>query len=549
MSRILLLGGVRSGKSRRAGAVASALATDRGAPVCYVATGTPSDPELVERIASHQRDRPAHWRTIATRAVAATLREVPDEAIVIIEDLEGWLAEQMTAEQLWTEAEVAPWGEDGDAARARIRAAAADWWGYAGQRRGATIITAGQPGAGVIPASASVRRWVDLHGELVQLLSTEADRVELVVAGRVTRLPTEPPPLITQAPADPAPADEAVDLRDHGDQQVPPGTVDLAVNVLPGPPAWLRERITDELAGLAGYPDETAARHAAAQRHGRTPPECLPLNGAAEGFWLLAQVLRPRLAACVHPSFTEGEAALRAAGTTVTRVFREPDSWRLDPSQIPAEADLVVLGRPDNPTGMADDRSVIEALCRPGRVVVLDEAFADFLPDGEGLAATTDLPGLVVLRSLTKLWGMAGLRVGYLLAESALVSRLAAARQPWSVNSLALAALTACCQPAAEPERRDRARQVGQRREALLRELREVPGLRVWPAAANFLLLRTERRDLRERLLADGLAVRRGDTFPGLDPRYIRVAVTDEQTGHQLVRALHRHLSPAPEAS
>lgn len=535
MGRYLVLGGTRSGKSRHAEQLAAQLAAPASAPVVYVASGTPSDEELAERIEAHRRRRPAGWQTRATRALTEALREAPDEAVVLIDDLEGWLADRMTAEQLWTDAEVAPWGGAGDAARGRIVAEAAGWWELAATRTGATIVTAGQPGGGVTPASASVRRWLDLHGELVQLLGAHADRAELVVAGRALPLPA--------AATQPAPAPDAgPDLRAHGDRQVPPGAVDLAVNVLPGPPRWLRERLTGAMAGLAGYPDQRQARQAAAARHGRPSEECLALNGAAEAFWLLAQVLRPRAAACVHPSFTEGEAALRAAGTPVTRVFRDPGRWTLDPAQVPDEAELVVLGRPDNPTGVVDDPGVIARLCRPGRTVVLDEAFADFLPDGDGLAGWRGLTGLVVVRSLTKLWGMAGLRVGYLLGDPALVSRLDAARQPWPVSSLALAALAGCADPAAEPDRRERAGQVARHRDALLAALRAVPGLRVWPSQANFLLLRSDHPDLRERLLADGLALRRGDTFPGLDARYLRAAVTGPETGERLVTALRRHL-------
>lgn len=535
--RYVVLGGTRSGKSHHAGQRAAALAGAAGAPVCYVATGAPDDPELAERIAAHQRDRPASWQTVTTRDVDAALRQAPETAVVIVEDLEGWLAQRMSDEKLWTDAELAPWGEEGNAARARILAEAAGWWGLAAARTGPTIITAGQPGAGVVPASASVRRWVDLHGELVQLLAADADLVELVVAGRALPLP---PPVPATSPA------SEIDLRDHGDTQVPAGATDLAVNVLPGPPLWLRDRLTEAMPELAAYPDLTAAQESAAARHLRPPEECLPLNGAAEAFWLLAQVLRPRLAACVHPSFTEGEAALRAAGTPVTRVFRNPDTWTLDPADVPEHAELVVLGRPDNPTGVVDDPAVIAALCRPGRTVVLDEAFADFLPDGAGLAGWRGLTGLVVLRSLTKLWGMAGLRVGYLLGDADLIARLAAARQPWPLSSLALTALAACTDPAAEPERRERAERVAQCRRQLFADLREVPGLRVWPGTANFLLLRTDRPDLRERLLADGLAVRRGDTFPGLDSRYVRVAVTTPETGQRLAASLRRHLADSP---
>src|SRR5690606_20183528 len=114
------------------------------------------------------------------------------------------------------------------------------------------------------------------------------------------------------------------------------------------------------------------------------PEGCLVLNGAAEAFWLVAQALRPRLAACVHPSFTAPEAALRSAGVPVHRVLREPaTAWALHPDDVPEQADLVVLGRPDNPTGRVETLATLAALERPGRVVVVDEAFAEFLPGAQ----------------------------------------------------------------------------------------------------------------------------------------------------------------------
>jgi histidinol-phosphate/aromatic aminotransferase/cobyric acid decarboxylase-like protein/adenosyl cobinamide kinase/adenosyl cobinamide phosphate guanylyltransferase len=308
-------------------------------------------------------------------------------------------------------------------------------------------------------------------------------------------------------------------LADHGDRQVPDGAVDLAVNVWGPPPDWLLAELAR--VDLAAYPDPTPGVAAVAARHGVTAAECLLLNGAAEAFWLVAQALRPRLAACVHPSFTAPEAALRAAGVPVHRVLRDPDAgFALDPAAVPEEADLVVLGRPDNPTGRLEPPEVIAQLARPGRVIVVDEAFADFLPDGSSVY-TERIPGLVCVRSLTKLWGLAGLRVGYLLAGPELTSRLAAVRQPWPVSSLAVHATTLLV--GAEEERRQRADAVAAARASLLEELAPLR-LTVWPSAANFLLVRGE-EGLRSRLLDLGLAVRRAETFPGLDGSYVRVAV------------------------
>ena len=333
------------------------------------------------------------------------------------------------------------------------------------------------------------------------------------------------------------------ELQDHGDRQVPAGALDLAVNVLGPPPAWLPQRLSE--VDLTAYPDPAPALDAVAARHRTSPRECLLVNGAAEAFWMLAHALRPRLAACVHPSFTAPEAALRSAGVPVARVTRNPaDGFALDPRSVPEQADLVVLGRPDNPTGRTEDLAVLAALTRPGRVVVVDEAFADFWPDASGVYAAR-LPGVVSVRSLTKLWGLAGLRVGYLLAEPALTRRLDEVRQPWPVNALAVHATTWLCP--AEEERRERADRLAAARQGLLDELAPLP-LEVWTSPANYLLLRSELTDLRTRLLERGVAVRRGETFPGLDSSFVRIAVhPDHESRSVLVGALRDALVDTPE--
>ncbi|WP_220036150.1 Rv2231c family pyridoxal phosphate-dependent protein CobC, partial [Modestobacter versicolor] len=243
-----------------------------------------------------------------------------------------------------------------------------------------------------------------------------------------------------------------VDLRHHGDAEATPGLVDLAVNVRAGtPPAWLRTVLHDAVDASAAYPDARPARAAVAAAHGRDESEVLLTAGAAETFTLLARALTPRRAVVVHPSFTEPEAALRAAGHAVERLLLEPPSYLL--RDVPEDADLVVLGNPTNPTSVLHPAAAVAALARPGRVLVVDEAFADTVPGEPGsLAGRTDLPGLLVVRSLTKTWGLAGLRVGYALGPADLVAALAAQQPHWPVSTPALAALVACSTPAARAE-------------------------------------------------------------------------------------------------
>jgi histidinol-phosphate aminotransferase len=329
-------------------------------------------------------------------------------------------------------------------------------------------------------------------------------------------------------------------LRHHGDRDALPGLVDLAVNVRPDtPPPWLRDRLAG--VDLARYPDQSEALAAVAARHGRSPGEVLLTAGAAEAFVLLARALRPTRAVVIHPQFTEPEAALRAAGHEVERVILPPP-FALDAGLVPEAADLVVVGNPTNPTSVLHHRDAVRALTRPHRLVVVDEAFADCVPDEEhSLAADSSV---VVIRSLTKTWGLAGLRVGYVLAGAAVIERLRAVQPLWPVSTPALEACVACSAPAAVDEAADAARTLAHRRAHLAKLLDGIPGIDVTPgAAASFLLLHTDRTGVWQPLRDKGFAVRRGDTFPGLGPRWIRVAVRDETTSAAFVTALEETLA------
>ena len=250
----------------------------------------------------------------------------------------------------------------------------------------------------------------------------------------------------------------------------------------------------------------------------------------------------------MHPSFTEAEAALRAAGTPVTQVMRGAEDWALDPQQVPEDADLVVLANPNNPTGNLDPPARLARLARPGRTLVVDESFIDFVPgEQSSLARQRELPGLVVLRSLTKVWGLAGLRAGYLLGPRELVERLAAHRQPWSVSAPALAAIETCV-----PDRATAIQIAGQAaaaRRDLHERLARIPGVRSWRAEANFVLVRVPGRGraLVARLARDRIAVRPCDSFPGLGSDHIRLAVRTPSQ-HAVLAARSRGHSSACES-
>ncbi|MFL5952684.1 MAG: aminotransferase class I/II-fold pyridoxal phosphate-dependent enzyme [Gaiellaceae bacterium] len=329
-------------------------------------------------------------------------------------------------------------------------------------------------------------------------------------------------------------------LRFHGDELVRPGVLDFAVNVWRAPRSRkLRNAMADALEDH-DYPKELPARMAIAHRTNRPVEEILLLNGAAEGFWLLAGALRPTHAVCVHPMFTEPEAALRASGAKVTRAFRNRETFRLEVDAVPEEADFVVLSNPNNPTGNLDRAVEIEKLARPGRTLVVDEAFMDFARSSrESMLKRRDLSeqGVVVVRSFTKLWGVAGVRAGYLTASPQVVERLTANRQPWSVNAVACAAIRVCAND--RTTRKQVARQVVLARSIVERALGELPTIRVWPSVANFVLIETPHgaRVVGE-LQARGIAVRPAAGFPGLTENHVRLAVRATHENEELLAAI-----------
>jgi histidinol-phosphate aminotransferase len=344
--------------------------------------------------------------------------------------------------------------------------------------------------------------------------------------------------------------DQRAQLRHHGDVDAAPGLVDFAVNVqLDRPPAWLLDALAAELPNLGSYPSarqDTLARQAVAQRHGREPDEIMVLSGAAEGFALLPG-LRPTLAAVVHPSFTEPEVALVDAGIPVHRVLLRPeDGYALQPDLVPAAADLVVLGNPTNPTSVLHPAASVRALARPGRTLVVDEAFIDAVPgERETLAGDRGVPGLLVLRSLTKTWALAGLRAGYAVGAPELLAELGRHRPQWPVGSLVLAAVRACSTPGATAIAEQAAADLVGHRTWLTAQLAALPGVHVHqPADAPFLLLRVpDGVALRQALRDRGIAVRRADTFPGLTADHLRIAVRSPDRCAPLLAALRAELT------
>ncbi|MGC3993091.1 MAG: cobyrinate a,c-diamide synthase [Propionicimonas sp.] len=335
---------------------------------------------------------------------------------------------------------------------------------------------------------------------------------------------------------------DGIDLHHHGDHDLGPGLVDLAVNVQPGPPGWLAEVIGRS--DLARYPDAAAAREAIADSHGVHPTMVLPTAGGAEGFALIARTLTASHPLVVHPQFTEPEAALRAAGHAVQRwLLPVAAGESADPAgpplgDLPAWADALFVGNPTNPTGWLHRRDHLLDAGR-GRLLVIDEAFMDATDESQSLIAPS-MRDRLVLRSLSKTWGLPGLRVGYVVGDPALIARLAEAQPSWPVSAPAAAAMVATSAASALAEAAARYREVAADRVHLVAAL-AAAGFPSVPGTAPFVLVDTTScgpTSVRPALARAGFAVRRGESFPGLGPTWVRVKVPAPAVADAFVAAL-----------
>ena len=322
------------------------------------------------------------------------------------------------------------------------------------------------------------------------------------------------------------------------------GFLDFSQNINPlgAPPAALgaARRALDEDAGT--YPDLSyrALREALGAYVGVDPRRVVPTNGGAEALFLAARTAgRSGTAAILEPTFSEYAPAAEAAGLEpARRVVRHPeDDFTLDPRAL---ADLervavVFLCNPNNPTGGVLGREeVLEIAARvreAGAVLVVDEAFVDFVPKASVADAVDD--HLLVARSFTKFFAIPGLRLGCLICSDP--DPVQALQPSWPVNAVAAAAGTAAARDTDFAERS--VRKVARLRAALTADLAALPGLTVFPGSANFLLVGGP-EGLTERLAHRRVLVRGCAPFPGLGPGFFRVAVRGERENGALVEAV-----------
>lgn len=355
-----------------------------------------------------------------------------------------------------------------------------------------------------------------------------------------------------------------VDLRHGGNRQAaasrlncrPSQLLDASASLAPWSPRGFRMPRT----AIRDYPDraQTSLRQAMAGIHGIDPDAVLPGNGAAELFtWAARDAADVGVSGLLAPGFADYRRALQcwnAPSIDVPLVLRWDHPGPLEHPSMAAP--VAWICNPHNPTGQLWSRASLEPLLATHGLVICDEAFLPLVPDGEQqslIPLVEHHPNLVVIRSLTKLLGMAGLRVGYAIAHPDRLNRWRGWRDPWPVNGFAAAMTEQVLLPPGRYQRWCRRVQHWTATEGawMQRQLAAVPGLCPMPSSANFLLIAGAGSlvPLREALeRSDRILLRDCRSFEGLGESWLRIGLQSRRNNRRIVRALREELQRSPLA-
>jgi threonine-phosphate decarboxylase len=334
--------------------------------------------------------------------------------------------------------------------------------------------------------------------------------------------------------------------------------IDFSISTNPlGAPETAIESIRENLNLIKHYPnpDPEWLLEVLAKSTGVEPNNIVLGNGSTELIYLFNEVfLESEYEAIIPvPSFSEYKAAIERFGGNMTFLTcTSSKNFQLNveelESTISKKTRIIFLCNPNSPTGVlyekADLMRIIKFAAERNVFVFLDEDYIDFVNDGKRYSMAeyvNEYNNLFVLRSLTKFFGLAGVRIGFGIGSPSLVKFLKKAKMPWSVNSLAMFA-TAAAVKDADFIKRSRILVSNSRRE--MREMfKSIPWLKVYPSETNFLLIEITRGDLTSTQLRDGLAkrgllIRDCKDFDGLNDRFFRVTVRRPEENKKLIEQI-----------
>ncbi|MFA8438070.1 threonine-phosphate decarboxylase CobD [Pueribacillus sp. YX66] len=333
----------------------------------------------------------------------------------------------------------------------------------------------------------------------------------------------------------------------------PNHVIDFSVNVNPyGMPRLIEKQWSQFLTYVRDYPDphSFALKEAVAQKESIEKDNILIGNGAAELVFLLANRFREQDVLIIDPTFSEYHTACTAHGCRVhSVVLKEDNDWQISLDDIVPQLEgkvALFLCSPNNPTGVRYDKdillSLIKAAFKQKVIVVIDEAFYDFCLDPYTLVPYVQTyPNLVILRSFTKMFAIAGIRLGWIAADPTFISELSTFQPHWSVNAIAEQVGLLCIHEDAFVKQTSE--QVARERKRVVSELKQLDFV-ISNSETNYYILRETKKQsmkpLLRFLLNEGLTARHTENFAGLDGNYLRFAIRTKAENDRLITVLKR---------
>ena len=331
---------------------------------------------------------------------------------------------------------------------------------------------------------------------------------------------------------------------------MPEQIIDFSVNLNPfGPPMKIKDNWSAWFPLIEDYPDPYGKEltELISELEDVDTGNIMLGNGAAELISLILNYLSGKHIGIVQPSFSEYEKASRANHCDVTYIHLPKDDWGLDVETLSMQLDsldALFLCNPNNPTGINYSTTALLdmlKLCEKHHCyLIVDEAFLDFAEDGQSLSTfIKESDYLIILRSLTKMYAIAGLRLGFLMTNQKLLDKLQSMQPHWNVNALALEAGKEALKD------KDYVYQTKQyiqkERDRMMYELKKL-GYLLSDSMVNFYLLRDpsfkNQSPLIMYLLKKGIVPRHTKNYPGLDGRWLRFAIRQQEENDVLLEAL-----------
>ncbi len=324
--------------------------------------------------------------------------------------------------------------------------------------------------------------------------------------------------------------------------------LDFSANINPlGTPQSIIKAVEKNLNSIAQYPDiyceKLREKIAAAEMVDKEMVICG--NGAADLIYRLVFAKKPKKALILAPGFAEYEQALCACGTEIIYYYLNHKDFRLEKTFLEAlteDLDLICICSPNNPTGAVIEPELLYAVSRTCRekhiFMLMDECFNDFLDEPQKytlLEQAKKEKHIFVLKAFTKMYGMAGIRLGYgICTNQEVLEKMYDIGPPWNVSVLAQAAGIAAID---EKEFTEKTRRyIKEEKEKLYVELENLK-IQYWKTDANYIFLK-DRKGLKELLLKKGILIRDCSNYPGLEAGYYRIAVKTDKDNQKLIEVL-----------